>query len=60
MLEKRCFTRYTAGHYGYKNGITIKKVKSSQWEVYTVYMDKKNVLFTGRTLRSCLYWISNN
>lgn len=60
MFDPRCFAKYKAGDYAYKNGIHIKRISKNKWEIYTVYNDKKNILATCKTLKDCKYWIAYN
>lgn len=59
MFRKECWTKYKNGLYGYKNGTTVKH-ENNKWIVYTVYNDKRNILFVGLTLKECKSFIAND
>lgn len=60
MWHKECWTKYENGHYGYKNGITVKREGPNLWVVFTVINGKKNTLFASDTLAACKYWLEHH
>ena len=57
MRHKECWCKYENGYYGYKNGIFVKR-EGKEWIVFTLYEDKRNILYASDTLAACKNWLA--
>lgn len=49
MFHKECWVRYSPGHYGYKNGVSVDFIERQHW---IVSVNGKQI-FASDTLAAC-------